>query len=268
MDPVASPMPIAPNSRIPRTIGILNIVFASGLLICGLCTTAYVVILLPTMSRVMDATTKNLEAKHASIKKADLEAVDVEAKAAKTDEEKAAIEAKRREIEARPKPELPAQFDLKQLGMDHPKVKFYSWVDLISAFVLNLLMLASGIGLVMSRRWGLKLGVWVAAIKIIRLVLLYGFVIVEVVPVVSVGMAKLAHDTIVKQQQGTGGPALPANFQESLARVYSVMGTASAVGTMVFGVIYPAIMIWLLTRPGAIEACPSRSKVLDLGEMT
>lgn len=266
MDPVASPKFVVPNPRIPRVIGILNIVFASGLLLCGLCTTAYVTLLIPGVARVMETQTKKMEAQQAAVKKADLDAVDVEEKAAKTDAEKVAVQAKRREIESRPKVELPPSMDMKQMGFDNPKVRFYTWVDLLSACVLNLLMLASGIGLVMSRTWGLKLGIGVAAIKIVRLVLLYGFVIVEVVPVVSMGMAKFAGDTLAKQQQATGAP-LPPGFQEQIARVYTVMGTGSAVGTMIIGAIYPAVVLWLLTRPGAREACSGRSKPLEMGEL-
>ncbi len=56
--------------------------------------------------------------------------------------------------------------------------------------VLNLALLASGIGLLASRSWGRKTGVWVSVLKIVRLVAVYGFAISVVAPVFAQRMSQ------------------------------------------------------------------------------
>ena len=63
---------------------------------------------------------------------------------------------------------------------------------------------------------------------------------------------------VVEQQQramgrpGVGGGPPPVKL---LHWTYTIMMTAGAVGMIVVGSIYPAVSLWLLTRPGVREAC-------------
>ncbi len=249
---------VAPNPRVVSVVGTLNILFASALLICGLCSSAYFVLVIPTFGKVMQQAQAKIQAQQEAKKKASIVTLDDLEKEAKTDQEKAEIAAKRKEIESQPKANLPPGMNIKDMGFDDPKFKVYMWVDFITGAGLNLLLLASGIGLVMRKLWGLRLALWVSGAKIARLVLCYGYAVLEIVPTMAVNMAKMAMQAIQQQQQMQPGAApVPnqANVYEMLVRLYTISGTGGSVAMIVLGIIYPAIVLWLLTRPGAKAAC-------------
>jgi H+/gluconate symporter-like permease len=97
------PGAVLPNPRIPKVIGILNIVFGSALVLGGLCLGAYAA-MLPMLGKAMTEMQKKAEASQEAQKQAELKAIEDAAKAATTDEEKRDLEAQRLAIEARPRP--------------------------------------------------------------------------------------------------------------------------------------------------------------------
>src|SRR4051794_32370750 len=96
---------VVPNVRIPKVVGILNIVFASAILICGLCMGVYVMIL-PSFGKAVVGMQKKMEQTLEDQKKAELNQLDEEEKAAETAEQKAIIRERRAEINERPKPSM------------------------------------------------------------------------------------------------------------------------------------------------------------------
>src|SRR4051794_6519455 len=92
---------VVPNVRIPKVLGILNIVFASAILICGLCMGVYVMIL-PSFGKAIVAAQKKMDQAVEDEKKAELKKLDEEEKAAETAEEKAAIRERRDAVNDRP----------------------------------------------------------------------------------------------------------------------------------------------------------------------
>jgi hypothetical protein len=247
---------VVPTPRIPKVMGILNIVFAAGLILGGLCMAGYAA-MLPMIGKAMTQMQKNADAELEKKKQADLKAVDEEEKTAETDAEKRDLAERRRAIEARPKVVIASTMDFSKMGLDDPRLKVYGWVDPLTAVALNSVMLASGIGLVRRRRWGLTLGIWTAIAKIARLVLLYTYFALAVVPPLAQNLGKFAGEMIVQQQavMGRGGAQPPGVDVQMLTRVYFIMYTITAVAMIVIGSIYPAISLWLLTRPGARAAC-------------
>src|SRR3954452_25454004 len=191
---------VVPSPRIPKVIGILNIVFASGLILGALCMAGYAA-MLPMLGKAMEGVQKQADLEVEKRKQADLKAVEEEAKTATTDVEKQSLEARRREIEARPKVQMAPGMDFNKMGMNDPKLRFYGWADALSAVVLNVAMLASGIGLVRRRRWGISLGIGTALAKIVRLVVLYSFFALAVVPTLAQNMGKFVGEMMVQQQQ-------------------------------------------------------------------
>src|ERR1700754_5331270 len=107
MDPIPTSKSVIPNPRTPRTIGILNIIFGSGLLLCGLGCGAYFTFALPNINKAMETAQKKMEEKDEQDKKATLEMLNEQAKEAKTEEERLEIKAKQIEIEKRPKAVIP-----------------------------------------------------------------------------------------------------------------------------------------------------------------
>jgi len=260
---------VVPNPRLLSTLGTLNILFGTCLLLCALGNTVYVIVAVPQLNKAMEGIQKKVEADQEAKKKASLETLDEQEKTAKSDEEKAEITAKRKEILARKNVAfMPGLKSTKDFGFENPRLIAYVWVDFFTAFVLNVLLLASGIGLVMRKLWGLRLALGVAVAKIIRLILCYGYVAIEIVPAQAVSMSKAVVEMIQQQHQTGAGPPAAPQMYETLVRFYSIMGAVVCVGMILVGMIYPIILLWLLSRPAAKAACEVPSNVELPGGMS
>ena len=242
---------IVPNPRIPKVIGILNIVFASGLLICGLCTGLSLVVT-PFMTSELNKVQQKAQSKLDSQRKAQITELEEQEKAARSEADKEVLRTQRQQLEAAPPPTVP-NMNFGKMGFNDPRMQAYAWTDLATGILLNLAMLTAGIGLVMRKPWSPGLGSWVAVFKIFRLIALYSFFALVLVPIIVTSMVELL-ETMAKQQ-AMGGPPTPMPPAGWLGRVYTVMYTAYCMGIIVVGSIYPAITIWLLNKPGARAAC-------------
>jgi hypothetical protein len=249
-----------PNFRTARLFGIFNVLFATELLVCGLCMGGYT-LSLPLWGRAMARLQSQMDQQAESAKKASLDALADQEKLAKTDAEKAEIEAKRKELEAKPNVNPAGMMDFSKLGMDDPQIIKWSMIEVITGVILNVMMLAAGIGLMSWKPWSRQLGVWTAVLKITRLVLLYGFFIIVIVPIFSEKIGQAVGEMMVAQQQSIGrGPgAMPPTSM--FVRIYTITYSAMGVGIMALGVIYPAISLWYLTRPGVKVACSNLYKL-------
>jgi hypothetical protein len=253
MEPSPPPGPfVAPDHRTPRVLGILNIVFAANIIVCGLCMGAWVAFvpaqgraMLEAQKKAQDAVKSQREAEIADLKSREGEA--------KTEDEKQAIRERREALQEKANQVIMPAPDMQTMGFSDPKVVAFMWAELLTNLALNLMMLAAGIGLVMRKRWSPRLGIATAGAKIVRLVLLYGFFALAIVPELSRKVAKAA--VAMYAQQGTGGLPGPAASLDFLTRVTMIQYSAIAAGMIVFGVIYPAATIWLLSRPGVRAAC-------------
>jgi hypothetical protein len=245
---------VDPNPLIPRAMGSLNIVLALALMVCGL-GPLFWVLLIPVGARNFDKVQKQLEVQEESERKAEAEQFAAEEKAANTDEAKAEVRARRKDAANRPRMSAAFKLDVGSTGLTDRRLRAFVWAEFVSGLALNLLLLASGIGLVMRRLWGLKMALWVAALKPVRLGLVYGYFAVAIVPLVSQGIARFLVQTTAQQQQAMGRPMPPAVTAEKLTRLFSVGFGSGAVAVILLGSVYPAISLWLLSRPGARAAC-------------
>lgn len=254
--------PVLPNPQGPKTIGLLNIIFASGLMLWSLCS-AVSVAMMPLFSEAMKIPQQQLAKAGEQQRAAELQAVADQEQAATTEQEKEDLRAQRREIQRRPKPTLPPTMDMAKMGLDQPPVIATVWLDVLTSLVLNTLMIVAGVGLIRFREWGRRLSLWVAGLKILRLAIVSAAYVLVFVPVIARGVADMMADMMAQQQAAMGrGPAGGMlNYQE-LARIYGITYTVMYLAIGVFGAIYPAISLWVLTRPGAVAACraggPSR----------
>jgi len=136
------------------------------------------------------------------------------------------------------------------LGMNDPAFLRFCSIDIVTGLVVNGLMFATGIGLVALRRWGVRGWSALAWIKILRLALLWGYYIVAVAPQLSATMANAALSMFRQQGLPPGrGPTIA-----EMTRVYSITNLVLGLGMILFGSIYPALSIWLLSRPWANAA--------------
>lgn len=249
-----------PNFRTPRLLGIFNVLFATEILACGLCMGGYAVTL-PLWGRVIQQAQSQTRQRFEAAKKAELVALAAREKGAKTAEERAEIAGERLRVEARPDPTAAAgMMDLNKMGMNDPALIRWTWTEVLSGLVLNAMLLASGIGLLHWKPWARSLGVWTGALKVLRLVLVYGFFIIGVVPPVSQRIGE-AVSTMMAGQPGMAPPAGAGSPAAMFTRIYTVIYSAWGVGMIVLGVIYPAVLLWLLTRPGVKVACAGTHKL-------
>ena len=249
-----------PNFRTPRLLGIFNVLFATEILACGLCMGGYTVTL-PLWGRLIQQAQSQTRQRFEAAKASELAALAEKEKAAKTTEDRAEIVTERLRVEARPDPTAAAaMMDLSKMGLDDPTFIRWTWTEVFSGLVLNVMLLASGVGLLHWKPWARSLGVWTGVLKVLRLVLVYGFFIIGVVPPISQRIGG-AVSTMMAGQPGMGAPAGAGSAAAMFTRIYTVTYSALGVGMIALGVIYPAILLWLLTRPGVKVACAGTHKL-------
>lgn len=248
-----SPRGALPNFRTPRLLGIVNLLFASQILVCGLFMAAYV-ISLPLWAGAMKNLTEQVKQQAESKKQAEIAAIDASIAAATTDEEKATLADRRKAVDERPAAGIPGMVDFNKMGFDDPTVIGWTWAEVVSGLILNVMMMVSGVGLMNWKRWGWSLGVWTAWLKILRLIVVYALFIVLVVPPMSKALGDMVGEMMAQQQVGVG-KAGGAPSADMFTKIYSVSYSAMGVGMILGGVIYPTILLWLLSKPGVKMAC-------------
>jgi hypothetical protein len=251
------PRNVLPRPRILQVMGILNIVVASALILMSLYLGIYSV-LTPMTTRAMTEVKDRAAAADEARKQAELEDVARREQAAASEAEKVLLQKLRATIKARRSVTIPIGMDLEKLGWGGGKMQAYAFVDAGTALALDALMIAAGIAMIRRRSWGLRAGLWAALGKIVRLVLVYGYAALVLVPPLAQASGKLAGEMVVQQQKAAGGP-MPPIGPAFFTRMYYIMYTGMAVSMMLFGSIYPAISLWFLSRPGAWAACDERA---------
>lgn len=238
---------VEPDPSIPKTLGLLNVIFAGLLLLCGGCMGANLIIqlaMMPVMQVQQEQVRVSMDAAHQN------QIADLRRKedAAKDPKEKAALQRRRQTLENQPPPKPP---DLTKVGpFGSPQILAYSLTDVFTGLVLNVAMLVAGIGLLNFKEWGRQMGIWVAAIKLARLFLLYGYFIIAIVPTYSKQIMEMFQNVA---PAGAGGPQ-PQQVAE-MGSAMGVMMAVSTAGMIVLGAIYPVICLLLLPRASAKAAC-------------
>jgi hypothetical protein len=242
---------IHPNTRAPKIVGLLNVNFACLLLLFGLAYSA-VYVTAPMMMRWLTFVAERLDQDVAARKKADLERLTEDEAKATTDQEKETIRAKMAEVEDRPKPMLPVM-DMAKLGSE-PRLHVWTGIELFSGIALNVALLVSGVGLLTLKPWARKLAIGTAAVKIVRLTILYGYAILVIIPPMSKMVGEMVGPMMTQNQAAMGrtGPMVPVDM---LVKMYTITYSIMAVMMIVFGSVYPALVLWFLTRPNVKAAC-------------
>jgi hypothetical protein len=230
-----------------KTIGVLNMVFGVCLILCVGCYGASV-LMQSLMAPAMAAQQEQMQLAMKANREQQLVQIKQQESAAKG-EEKARLQAQRKALESQVEPKMP---DFSHMyGLDDPLVQGYYLTDVATGFALNVALLVSGIGLINLKEWGRRLALWVAGLKIARLVALYGFYLVVIVPIILQRMTTGFQELGRAAQQGAGGAGPPATFGATFG---TVMAAAAAM-MVVLGVIYPIIVLILLSRRGVKAAC-------------
>ena len=246
---------VVPNPQVPRTFGILNIIFGILLLLFG----AYTVAMLVIGPRVQNAVITQMKEQQASQKAVrDAKVADLKKKeeAAKTKEDKETIADEREALERSGDPDVSAIMG-EAMGMaQNPRIVAYTYVESIAGILLNLLMVIAGVGLLRMSDWGRRLSLGVAWLKILRWVAILVVSLVVIVPITAETSRKMFQE-IDKQTKAKSGGATPIPMA-FFAQFTAVITGVTAVASALFGSIYPALSLWFLTRPATRAACLTR----------
>jgi len=249
-----------PRTAIPKTIGILNIVFGSLLLLCGICS-GLGLAMQSAMGPMLAVQQKQFQQMMEADRQRKLQELQDREQAAQNEEEKAAIQARQKALKAQPLPKMPdiAKFS-QQVGF-----QAYWIVDVVTGLILNILMVVSGIGLLHFKEWGRQQGLWVAALKIVRLVAVYGFFILVVVPNMAKAFTTMFQEMAAEMAK-TAPPGQRVPGPAEMGQMGTLLGiwyTAFAIGMIILGVIYPVIVLILLSRPRVNSACAPAALAQD-----
>ncbi|MBX6315630.1 MAG: hypothetical protein IRY99_22360 [Isosphaeraceae bacterium] len=248
-----------PRPGLPKTIGILNIVFGALLLLCIPCGAGYLA-LMANMGRLLDYQNAEIQARIEAKRKARLDELAAREKAAASEEQKAQIRAERSKILSEPGPPQVSTMNLEAMtrALQDRRIIAYYLLDFGSGWLINLVMLVAGIGLVRLKEWGRRLALGVAAVKIARLVVVSIALVGYVVPI-SIETMRRGIIAMGQQAGAEGGGADPHHEAEKMAAEFVQamwrMNIAYTVGLLVIGSIYPAVVLAVLTRPAARAAC-------------
>jgi predicted Holliday junction resolvase-like endonuclease len=235
---------VVPNPQVPRTFGILNIIFGILLLLVG----AYSIVMLiigPKFQTAMVAQMKEQEASRKAEKDAKLAALTKKAEAAKTKEEKEAVEDEREGVEKSSTP-IVSGIVSEAMGMaSNPRIRAYSAVESTAGIILNLLMITSGIGLLRMSEWGRRLALGVAWLKMLRWLAIVVFTLVVIVPITTEMTQKMMQE-VEKQAKSQGGAPFPMG---NLAQFAAIASAVTSVMSALVASIYPVLSLVFLTRP-------------------
>jgi hypothetical protein len=264
-----SPEPVPPQAGLPRTVGILNIVFGLLLLLWAAGSLYYFGPFLAnnTPFQIDPGLTQDVVN---TMRRDLLEQLRAREQGTRDGSEKSRLGAAIRELQS-VRTDLAGKVDFGKINRQLPWVSRYLWADVVSGPVLNVAMVVAGVGLVLLKRWGRVLAVGVAALKVARLVVLCAILSVFVVPGVSGTLGEFAGTdfgkVFLRHATAQGNPVLPAQpaitiKPDEFVRAVAATGYLYAVMGLALGAIYPLVVLIVLSRPGAVAAC-SRSAARD-----
>jgi hypothetical protein len=243
---------VVPNTSLPKTTGVLNIAFASLLLIFIFIQIG-MTLLSPMLMGYAQQAIDEAQAKVAASRQQQIDALRKQEGTAETEEAKEAIRKQIQAMEAQAAQKVGPDMNVLAEQMKNPVIWIYSWTDEISALVLNVLMLVSGVGLLKLRERARRLALWVGGLKIARLVIL---ALVQVFIVLPVTM-KMQQDMMARMTAGAGAQA---QAMQTAMKFGVAASTAMVFIGALFGMVWPILMIVMLTRPGSRAACLMASK--------
>lgn len=263
MDSLPTAVSVAPKPGLPKLIGSLNVAFGFLLFLIGL----------GRLDLIGPSFTQNqpfkLERGDAQIfydqfhQRQIFELQKLE-ESTTNESKQAKLRSERLELAANHQKDIDQHLDLKSINYVLLLLNWYFWADFATGPVLNLLMLASGVGLTQLRVWARRMAIWVALLKIVRILALTLFFTIAIVPQARRTMDAVAHtelgEVIIAKAnsaltQASHGPPPVHYTAENFAVNMAAMAYILAVFGMILCLIYPAISLVILTRPSVKAAC-------------
>ena len=213
---------VVPNPQVPRTFGMMNLVFGILLLLMGVGYLALYVVM-PVFQQKMvvqmkeqQETSKNASGrpslpiwkKKEAAAKAKEAAAKTKEETEKAKEETTAVVEERQTFENSPDPDLSAVTDMMGWNiMSDRRLAVYYFTEVVSGMILNIVMIISGIGLLSLADWGRRLAITTAWLKILPCWVAMTIVtMVLVVPITAERTDKMFRQIQVQANAKSGGP--------------------------------------------------------------
>jgi len=247
--------PRVANTSIPRTIGILNVVFGALLSLCGLFAFGQAALMFamgPSLNRMMTEVRTTFETQSDESEQKIQELLELE-EAAESEEDRASLKAEREaaEVELDQLKAIPEAFPgmVNPMTMiSDPRIAVFGIVNEGTGLILNVLLVISGVGLIGFKEWARKLSLGVVGFKLVRLVVVTTYQILVIAPLMAAQMKGMMD--AMAQQAGPGAPPM-----RGFGAMMTGMQSAGAVFWLIGGSIYPIIVLVCLTRERVKAAC-------------
>jgi hypothetical protein len=241
-----------------RTMGTLSVIYGSLMVLMGLCTGS-VLLALPALGRVMEGVQEREVARQEERRKGAISVLDEELAKATTEEEKAAIRVRKREVQDAPARPLTVNVGDFSMFRDR-RIQLYSAGQMSTMLVLNILLIIAGIGLVRRREWGRRLALGASGVKVLALLL---FSLVYAMGVAPIMGQLTMRDMGGLMRGGATAPGVekvdaidPAEVarREQLASQISLSNTLTNSLMTLGGLVFPVASLVLLSRPKVRQA--------------
>ncbi len=250
---MTEPRVIIPNPRIPSLLGLLNLILGSLLLLAGLAvigwTLSYPSLLQMTRTPEREERTREREALETKIEHVQ-KLFDRETDPAIREKLRSEIIALEGEVETK---FGDVTLDDRVRSMKDPRIAVPFWLDNIAGLFLNGLMIAAGMGLVALRTWGRRLALQVAALKLLKVIVMTVLTVGFLVPL-NVVRTREFYERIEARARAQGMGA-NAGMGTQVAEMTAITSTITSVGFGIIAMIYPALSLWLLNKPSVRAAC-------------
>lgn len=254
MQPAAdSPRMIWPKPQTTKTLGVMNIIFGSLLIMMFLLTAASLLVA-PLMKPLVQNATAQATARIKAQRESELKQLEDRLAAAETEEVKAQIRADLEKKKAEPLPDPTGGAAMTIEGMNTPAVVIYNWTWVATGLAVNIALIVAGVGLIRLKESGRRLSVRVAWAKIALIAAFLFWELVFILPLVSKAMGP----QLEQMRKAFGQNSFMDKFLSPEGmRAYSIFVYCL---TAIFSLAYPIFMLVLATRPGVVAACRQRAK--------
>jgi hypothetical protein len=252
-----APQWVVPNPQVPRAFGLMNIIFGSLMLLVGAGSAVWF-FLAPTVSKWIQVEVKKGQDSRKSEHDAKLAELKRREAAAKTEEEKQAVQDERTILEEDAEPDISGMDDLFGVKiLSDRRIVAYTVSELAAGILLNVFMIISGVGLMALAEWGRRMAIWVDWLKIARWVAMTVVTMVLILPITLETTRKAIQLQFQAQAKmkagGKAAPMLIASGQ--MSRVMAIASAVAIVFQAAVASVYPALSLWFLTRAPARAAC-------------
>jgi hypothetical protein len=256
---------VLPKPGVPKTLGVLNVIFGVLLVLVGFCQGAFVAGA-GAILNVAEKVTKEAQTKVEANSKAQMKSYDDRIEAATTEEEKKAIEQEKARFSASQPKIVPMDFATIKESVDDPVVKSVNLGGIVTGLLLHIMLLIAGIGLIRLTSWGRAMSLWWAGLQIVQVLVLMVVTIIYALPAQQANNEKIfaKTDANIKAQ---GGAQAPGAAAQQMSKSMSLIAIPMVVAGSLTGIIYPIVLLIMLNTAGARAAILAK-KQLDEFEST